>query len=660
VKIEGKSVLPLQVLARPFSHIYKDKDESKGTVEGNVPVFQPYYVYTRPESKATETEGKGLWYEVGSDTRGTVLGWMKAEDVFEWKQTMILSYTHPQGRKPVLMFEQRAALLDLVNSPQRKKKAEQIYAAIDSAAIDSKKLPPTFPVRSVEPKKAVNLTTQFYLLPILEFGHIELGGREGRILKLAAATLAGPDARNKTDLKENQQFLREATEDITEIAAEKLKALELDLVFVIDLTQSMQPYIDATRETIRDIAKRITQDTVVGKGIHFGLWGYRDSKDTPQLEFNTKNFTPTLQQVSDFEKTLGKVKEAKVDSEDYPEDVFSGVQEAILHTQWNPKSLRFIVLIGDAPSHEKGHPRNYSGQDETTLRQLADKQDIYIFALHIKPQAPRLTPLHELAEKQFRVLARNKSDRSLEGASAYSSVKVNTAEDRKGFEQASKDIAKNFVSIVSQAKQGRVATPTVALGPGGSQQQPSEAAQLAANMGYAALVEWIGKETEAKAPRDIVAWAIDKDLIEPTIHTMDVNLLITKSQLDSLKTVLRTVIAAGRRGQIGGEHFFNALQATTAMMARTPEQIKNVRSMADSGLIPEFLMGLPYKSQVLEMSNELWASWSPDDQDSFLKGLEAKERYYTDMHDTPAVWITLHKGDDPNEAVAPISLEMLP
>lgn len=56
---------------------------------------------------------------------------MRAEDVFEWKQTMSLMYTHPEGRHPVLMFEQRTPLLDLVKSPQHRQKSEQLYAIVD-------------------------------------------------------------------------------------------------------------------------------------------------------------------------------------------------------------------------------------------------------------------------------------------------------------------------------------------------------------------------------------------------------------------------------------------------------------------------------------------------------------------------------------------------
>ncbi|MBU2627848.1 MAG: hypothetical protein KKE61_04470, partial [Proteobacteria bacterium] len=37
VPIEGKNILPLRVLARPFSHIYNIQDINSGTVKDNVP-----------------------------------------------------------------------------------------------------------------------------------------------------------------------------------------------------------------------------------------------------------------------------------------------------------------------------------------------------------------------------------------------------------------------------------------------------------------------------------------------------------------------------------------------------------------------------------------------------------------------------------------------
>ena len=153
VTISADSTLPLRVLARPLSHIYKAK-ESKEVIKENVPTFQAYYVYARPEDSKERTSTQG-WYEVGSNARGDVLGWMRAEDVIEWKQTMSLAYTHPEGRHPVLMFAQHDYLLELVTRPasRRTQDVQQLYTIIESG----KELPNYFPVVSVEPKKMIDI-----------------------------------------------------------------------------------------------------------------------------------------------------------------------------------------------------------------------------------------------------------------------------------------------------------------------------------------------------------------------------------------------------------------------------------------------------------------------------------------------------------------------
>ena len=149
-------------------------------------------------------------------------------------------------------------------------------------------------------------------------------------------------------------------------------------------------------------------------------------------------------------------------------------------------------------------------------------------------------------------------------------------------------------------------------------------------------------------------------LLDPAVQSMEVRLLINKRQLDSLTVVLNDVMAAGRRGQIGGEDFFSALQATAATAAREPDQIRNAKTMAQTGLIPEFLQGLPYTSRLMDMTNELWASWGVDEQDEFLNDLEAKVDSYRAIHDRPEAWIALNQGDDPDDHVHPVSLELLP
>ena len=162
------------------------------------------------------------------------------------------------------------------------------------------------------------------------------------------------------------------------------------------------------------------------------------------------------------------------------------------------------------------------------------------------------------------------------------------------------------------------------------------------------------------APRDVVAWVTDKDLLTTDIQSLEVRLLINKRQLDSLRETLKTILAAGRKGQISGEDFFSSLQAAAATTARDPDMIKRAKSLSQSGLIPEFLAGLPYKSRIMDMNNELWNSWSVDEQDMFLADLESRIKAYETIHDGPEGWVQLNKNDDPSEYVYPITLELLP
>ena len=121
---------------------------------------------------------------------------------------------------------------------------------------------------------------------------------------------------------------------------------------------------------------------------------------------------------------------------------------------------------------------------------------------------------------------------------------------------------------------------------------------------HAAAVTWLGNEVSVEPPRDIEAWVIDKDLTESTRQSLEVRLLLTKAQLDSISSVLKSVIE--------------------------------------------------------EMNTEIWESWGPDEPNDFLNNLEAKRKAYAAIHDDTSMWIPLNPGDDANDYVAPILLDLMP
>ncbi len=655
VMIQGKQTLPLKVLSRPFSHVYKYKDVSKGLVMENVPAFKFFYVYKRPAAHAIDQMEEEEWYEVGSDTRGSVIGWMRSEDVFEWKQTMCLTYTHPQqgGRKPVLMLEKRKDLLKMISLPsnERKNHATSLYETIHS-----KQIPENFPVISVEPQKAVDVSSQFYLFPILDFQEIEIEGREGRALKISAAANAITSGREQTDIRKNIKYLSNSVQGATEIPQEKIKELSVDLVWVMDTTLSMTKIINKTLEVTKQVSRQITKDPKLSTAVRFGFWGFRDSvQHIPQIGYTIKNYTPKLQPIDHFVKTLAQVKTTSVDSGDYEEDVFSGIKDAIYETGWRENSIKIIVLVGDAPGHEIGHPWNLSLQDEQTLRIFADDYNISICAIHISN--PKFKQFDEKAEAQYRKLSQNK------GLSNSTLLQV-ISNDIKGFGQIIFELTNILNNVLISAVQGNVYAPSQGNNePDGYVDRAAEkqdSIQLIENMFQAALVEWIGNRTEAKAPNEVVGWAVDKDLIDPSVQSMEVRILINKRQLDSLKTVLTEVMEAGMKGRTSSEDFFSTLQGVTASVARAPDQIKNAENMVETGLIPEFLIDLPYKSLLMDMTNDFWSSMSIDEQEKLLQDLNGKIKSYQNIHDEPGGWIALNQNDPPDEYVYPLSLELLP
>lgn len=677
ISISESSSLPLRVLTRPHATLYAKPDETT-VVQGNLPTFQSYFVYDRPVGEAWATQTG--WYEVGTDDKGSVVGWIKGEDVFEWKQTMCLAYTHPEGRKPVLMFDDQEVLESLTQADPKARtdQAESYYSAIDAAAKGTP-LPEDFPIISIEPKMAVDITSQFYLLPILEHKTVTVDGRESRLLRIAAVSNNGEKSGEKSDIRTNKDFLSAATVN-PESQAKKLEELKIDLVWVIDTTRSMEPYIKAAHGVMEKVSREVAANPVLNGKIAFGAWGYRDSEFIPNIGYDTKNYTPELQPIETFLESMKTITETSTDSVDVEENMFTGVANAIEKTAWRADAMRIIILVGDAPAHGAGHKWNSSGQDENTLRALASDKKVTVFSLHIMPPATK--KYNKIAERQFKALAVNPGqDKPMYGKvlgknmEQFNKNAETIAEAVIGFgSAAAKGNADALVSPSAEITQpdakpaadtlNRTDTPA---SPSAEIAQP-DAKPAAGTLNRsdvdrtirAAAVTWLGSQVAAQAPRDIEAWVIDKDLINTDSPSLEVRLLLNKRQLDSLATLLREILKAGLENQLSGDDFFTSLQSASAVVSRNPDMLANVNSLAESGLIPDFLAGLPYHSQLMDISNELWASWGPDEQNAFLAKLQAKCNAYATIHDSPELWIALNPGDDPAEHVTPVQLDLMP
>lgn len=658
VIMEGKKTLPLRLLTRPYSNIYEKPEESAKPVVENVPTFSIFYAYATPK------ENPG-WYEVGTDNRGTVKGWIKEKDVIEWKQYLTMSFTNPAERGQGLFFRDKETVEKLVADSSRSEKVQSIRQTIDEAVKDPQKdLPENFLVVAREPADFASLHKRPYLMPVLNFEQTDVDGKETRILEVATTVKGAAREDHGPSMKVTDADLGQP---VTDSDTADIKEWKADVVFVIDTTVSMQPFIEGTRQVVKDAAKKIAESGIGGK-ISFGLVAYRDTiAMIPGIEYTSKIFC-NLEDGTDinkFNQKVAEVQEAKVGSMGFDEDVWAGFKTALNDPAMKarPDASLFLIHIGDAGAHDPPDPMNTTGLNAQTVREMADAHQPFsaiVASLHLlSPEAKKSGNIQKAAT-QFRAVD-TKNPETL--AELYFGVEEG---DPQLFRQKTDEVVTTFINSLSKAqKEGKLAKVKTLPGPpptGGPKVEPAQPTVTNALEGaiLAAQIEWLGirksEKGEVKVPTDIRAWVVDRDLEAPTKHPMDVRLLITKNNIDQLKKSLDKVLEAGTKAQVSGADFFSELQSTVATDVRGTKKL----SLGKVGLLPEFIEGLPYKSEVLEMTNDDWSAMSPDNQAEFLNKVQAKIKLYENFYNDQSQWIELNKGDEPGDQVNFLDLNALP
>ena len=120
-----------------------------------------------------------------------------------------------------------------------------------------------------------------------------------------------------------------------------LRKVGLDLVLVIDTTESMQFVIDKVKEQTATLVKSI-QGMVPTSRV--GILAYRDEGDEYVTRWTDLSFRT--------DKLLAFVSEiSAAGGGDYEEAVLEAIETAIHDLSWRKKSKKVIVLIGGSPPH---------------------------------------------------------------------------------------------------------------------------------------------------------------------------------------------------------------------------------------------------------------------------------------------------------------------
>jgi serine/threonine-protein kinase PpkA len=630
----GKAGLYQRVLTRPGATLTGRPGDPDPKAQP-MPPLSVLYVYAR------EGAGGQGWIEVGTAAKNGAQGWLPAAQAIDWRQTLTVAFARTANRAPALFFKDRDGLTGLLESERSVKEAEGLRAVIASGRI-----PAGFPVIAEEPSTYVDPNRQFYLLPILDFREVDLeSGHRAMLLNVAAVTLEAGDP----DL-----LPAEPGSTRGPAASARLPDYRAGIVFVIDTTTSMGPYIDRTRAAVRRIYDRL-KDSSSGGALSFGLVAFRDNTDAvPGLAYVSR-VAATLKDGRDpaeFLARVSQVQEAKVASKGFDEDAFAGIYDAIEQMDWRGYAGRFVVLITDAGARDAKDPLSRTHLGPERLRIMAQEKDqvsgggkIAIATLHLLTPEGRSD--HAKAAAQYRTLSRFGDAGDLyfpvEGGSvAAFGTQVDALTDA---------LLKHLEAIRS----GQLIQ--VPQGP-----QTTEVERKTALVGRAMQLAYLGREQGSRAPRLIDAWVSDRDLSDPAQKTLEVRVLLTKNQLSDLQETLEAIFKAGEGTFMAPKDFFGQLRGAAAALARSPDQVSQVQvgRLGDLGQVGAWLDDLPYTSQIMNLTEIRWLSRSYAEQQEVLDAIEEKIRLYRRIHDETDRWIDLSPGAPKGESVTTLPLDALP
>jgi len=148
---------------------------------------------------------------------------------------------------------------------------------------------------------------------------------------------------------------------------------QVDVFFLLDGTASMAPYIEATKEAVQKITEDLHKHPEFKEtSFRCGFRVYRDiyadslrkeecqngicegvplSSTTCQLETKEDNCQEVAYQI-------GKIRETKNDSDDYPERLFDGLRQSIRDMSACPQRTKLLFVIGDHGDERKTFPQD--------------------------------------------------------------------------------------------------------------------------------------------------------------------------------------------------------------------------------------------------------------------------------------------------------------
>jgi hypothetical protein len=610
-----------RVLSLHGATIYQRPDKGSRPVRSHVDQYEGFWVL----DSTTEAAGQ-RWYQVTerfvpkqrpADWRQpNDAGWIAADQCIPWRRALAMKFTDLVGRdyKRSLFFDPPEPVIDLMKEDPatRARRLNDIRTRFrEGDAVDG--------VVAMEPQVGKG-QKRVVFYPVLDFyqrAHgekLRIDGKSARLLQVAARTRAGG-----ADGYDPER-----------------SAVPMDLVFVMDTTNSMKPYLENVKAATEELARTSGDDA-----LRFGFIGYRDKK-SKGFEYEVEEFTRRTQPVAEFAKTLKRVKArpGALKNDDIPESVFEAIDKALQSNQWRPadEAVRVIFLVGDAPGHK-------GALDAAGLRDKARARNIRIYAFHIK---------NSKVSKRFD----RQSRRQYQVLSSYFPVAPGTSEKiyltaidagTARFRQEVLDSFRDAVASLDHVRESlRTGKQLPAVKPGSLSELIFQQAVLL-------------MPSNSMPQEDVQGWVSDKVLTNPDREALAPMILLTEVELTRLRDHVKELEEIGeraRRGEGGTTlDFFDLVDRNTRFTMINP----SAATFRDAFAIPLGMDQLPYKSDIMALTRQDFHN--PDRVEDFMRALRHKLRYYDGLlasRADPEIWKKLSARADREDEVVGVELYQLP
>jgi serine/threonine-protein kinase PpkA len=620
-----------RVLTLPEAKLYAEPSFTSAVQKARVPTFSVLYVYD------CEPGDCSLWLKVGAKADGTIDGWLDTAHAEDWRNMLVMQYAPRGQRNRVVMFKTHRALSALVTARDGAAKAKAIIDQIEAGHADPNV------IAAVEPKAAVNPHNAFYLMPILFWDEADFAdGTPTRLLQIAGVNRLPP-----------------RPQPAPAPPPPPAPKFRIGIVFVLETSNSMGPYIERTKEMIRETYQALEAAGTADR-VEIGLVGYRANADRDRrLEYTTRVFQPlALDAAPDrILAHLDDIHNARARSPGWDEDAIAGLYSAMNDLDWQPYAARIIVIVADSGAIGGNSPlARYAGVDIGNIVEIADRKNIAVFPVYLMtPRGARLgNRVHALT--QWHALGRT-------GDPTRDKFTGIQAGELGSFGAALDRFSQSLVETVATLTANHpIARPPVAPSPRNDGDGAAGIGQALVNELFRAQAEYLGTVAGTAAPTFFSAWVCDRDLVDPALPALQVRVFLTRNQLSELGASLARILDEAKRATLSPQTFFDNLQRLSAVMSGDPNRQGAADAFATIGgsnLLPAYLKALPYRSKVLRMTQSIWLDLGLTGQQEFIDELESKLRSYRDIEQDNTSWVDLGGGDRGSE-VYPVALAELP